>query len=124
VRSWPDLLDLATHDPRTGLQRMQKRPFGAGEFSHRAATAFFKALTGLSGPLDIAWSGPVIPVGGTQDGRGVQAYAVFPVPVVITAVANDGWDACSGDEVEHVIIHGAQDRTRVRRNHTASFSRR
>ena len=35
-----DLFHLATDDPRSGLQRLQMRPTGAGEFSDRTEPAF------------------------------------------------------------------------------------
>ena len=40
VRSWSDLLHLATHHPRSGLQRLQERSPGSGEFPDRSEPAF------------------------------------------------------------------------------------
>lgn len=45
VRTWPDLLDLAPHDPRPGLQFLQERSSRARQFPGGAEAAFESLVT-------------------------------------------------------------------------------
>ena len=47
VLARPDLFHRATDDPRSGLQRLQMRPTGSGEFSDRTEPAFPSLTLGL-----------------------------------------------------------------------------